>query len=40
MERRYQVRLPELSDDAVMDPELLKNMLARLESFVEPFAGR
>jgi SRSO17 transposase len=39
MERRYEVRLNELRDDAVMDPELLKNMLARLETFVEPFAA-
>jgi SRSO17 transposase len=39
MERRYQVRLKELLDDAVMDPELLKGMLARLDSFLEPFAG-
>lgn len=39
MERRYEVRLNELLDDAVMDPELLKGMLARLETFVEPFAA-
>jgi SRSO17 transposase len=39
MERRYEVRLDELLDDAVMDPELLKGMLARLERFVEPFAA-
>jgi SRSO17 transposase len=39
MERRYQVRLKELLDDAVMDRELLKSMLARLETFVEPFAA-
>jgi SRSO17 transposase len=39
MERRYEVRLSELRDDAVMDPEVLKNMLARLEMFVEPFAA-
>lgn len=39
MERRYEVRLNELLDDAVMAPELLKGMLARLERFVEPFAA-
>jgi SRSO17 transposase len=39
MERRYEVRLNELLDEAVMDPELLKGMLARLETFVEPFAA-
>ena len=39
MERRYEVRLKELLDDAVMDPELLKGMLARLEAFVDPFAA-
>jgi SRSO17 transposase len=39
MERRYEVRLKELLDDAVMDAELLKGMLARLERFAEPFAA-
>ena len=39
MERRYQVRLQELLDDAVVDPEQLQGMLARLERFVEPFAA-
>lgn len=39
MERRYQVRLQELLDDAVVDPEQLQGMLARLEQFVEPFAA-
>jgi len=38
MERRYEVRLNELLDDAVMAPEMLKDMLARLETFVDPFA--
>ena len=37
MERRFEVRLEELLNDAVMDPESLKGMLARLESFVQPF---
>jgi SRSO17 transposase len=39
MERRYQVRLQELLDDAVVDPEQLQGMLSRLEHFVEPFAA-
>jgi hypothetical protein len=39
MERRYQVRLQELLDDAVVEPEQLQGMLARLEQFVEPFAA-
>jgi SRSO17 transposase len=39
MERRYKVRLQELLDDAVIDPEQVRGMLARLEEFVEPFAA-
>lgn len=39
MERRYKVRLRELLDDAVVQPEQLHGMLLRLESFVEPFAA-
>jgi SRSO17 transposase len=39
MERRYQVRLRELLDDAVVDAEQCQGMLARLERFVEPFAA-
>ena len=39
MERRYQVRLRELLDDAVVNPEQCQGMLARLEQFVEPFAA-
>jgi len=39
MERRYQVRLQELLDGAVVAPEQLRGMLARLERFVEPFAS-
>jgi SRSO17 transposase len=39
MERRYQVRLQELLDDAVVEPEQFEGMLARLEQFVEPFAA-
>jgi len=39
MERRYQVRLKELLEDAVVHPEQLTEMLARLDRFVEPFAA-
>jgi SRSO17 transposase len=39
MERRYKVRLRELLDDAVVDREQLRGILARLEEFVEPFAA-
>jgi SRSO17 transposase len=39
MERRYQVRLQELLDDAVVEPEQCEGMLSRLEQFVEPFAA-
>ena len=39
MERRFQVRLKELLDDAVVRPEQLVGMLTRLEKFVEPFAN-
>ena len=39
MERRYQVRLQELLDDAVVEPGQFEGMLARLEQFVEPFAA-
>jgi SRSO17 transposase len=39
MERRFEVRLRELLDDAVVSPDQLRGMLARLEQFVEPFAA-
>lgn len=39
MERRFKVRLKEVLDDAVMDAGLLKGLLARVETFVEPFAA-
>jgi SRSO17 transposase len=39
MERRFVVRLRELLDDAVVHPDRLQGMLARLEAFVEPFAA-
>src|SRR5215208_8274633 len=37
MERRYQARLNELLDDAVVRPGLLKGMLPRLVDFLQPF---
>jgi SRSO17 transposase len=39
MERRFEVRLEELLDDAVLDPRVTRGMLDRLERFVRPFAG-
>src|SRR3954470_11791787 len=39
MERRYEARLEEMLEDAVVSPEILGGMLARLETFVEPFAA-
>lgn len=39
MERRYQVRLQELLEDAVVEPEQCHGMLSRLSQFVEPFAA-
>src|SRR3972149_1750894 len=39
MERRYQVRLRELLDDAVVEPEQCHGMLSGLEQLVEPFAA-
>jgi len=38
MERRFQSRLEELLDDAVLDPRIPNGMLDRLEQFVAPFA--
>jgi SRSO17 transposase len=37
MERRYQARLDELLDDAEVQPSLLRGLLPRLETFLEPF---
>jgi SRSO17 transposase len=37
VERRYRVRLEELLDDAVVRPGLLRDLLPRLETFLEPF---
>jgi SRSO17 transposase len=39
MERRFAARLNELLDDAVVSPAVLRDMLPRLERFVEPFAA-
>jgi SRSO17 transposase len=37
MERRFQVRLDELLHDAAVPPTLLRGVLPRLESFLQPF---
>jgi len=37
MERRYQARLDELLDDAESRPGLLRGLLPRLGTFLEPF---
>src|SRR5438105_15065782 len=37
MERRFQVRLDELLDDAEVRPALLRGVLPRLEAFLQPF---
>src|SRR5580700_514866 len=37
MERRFRVRLDELLDDAQVHPGLLRGVLPRLESFLQPF---
>jgi hypothetical protein len=39
MERRYQARLDDFLDDAEVRPGLLRGMLVRLETFLEPFVG-
>lgn len=39
MERRFTARLKELLDDATVDPAVLRDMLPRLERFVQPFAA-
>src|SRR4051794_10827331 len=38
MERRFATRLQQLLDDAVVTPAVLRDMLPRLQRFVEPFA--
>jgi SRSO17 transposase len=37
MERRFRVRLDELLDDAEVRPSLLRGVMPRLESFLQPF---
>jgi SRSO17 transposase len=37
MERRYEVRLAEMLAQAEISPELMRDLLKRLESFAEPF---
>lgn len=37
MDRRYKVRLAELENDAVLRPGLVRGLLPRLDSFLEPF---
>lgn len=37
MERRFRIRLDELLNDAEVRPSLLKGVMPRLESFVQPF---
>jgi SRSO17 transposase len=37
MERRFQARLDELLDDAEVSPGLLRGLLPRLQTFLEPF---
>jgi len=39
MERRFEVRLEELLEDAVLDPRIPEGMLDRLERFINPFAA-
>jgi SRSO17 transposase len=40
MERRFEVRLERLMDDAVLNPEVIRGMLGHLERFVDPFVAR
>lgn len=39
MDRRFAARLEELLDDATVHPAVVRDMLPRLERFVEPFAA-
>jgi SRSO17 transposase len=39
MERRFSTRLQQLLDDATVNPAVLRDMLPRLQRFVEPFAA-
>ena len=38
MERRFETRLQEMLDQAKVSPEMLQDLLPRLQKFVEPFA--
>ena len=38
MERRFELRLEELLEDAVLDPRIPEGMLDRMERFVESVA--
>jgi SRSO17 transposase len=38
MERRYEVRLEQMLAQAEVDPELMRGLLKRLDTFAEPFA--
>src|SRR3989304_1717121 len=40
MERRFELRMEVLLEDAVLDSRIPEGMLDRLERFVEPFAAR
>jgi SRSO17 transposase len=39
MERRFRIRLDELLDDAVVPESLVRGLMPRLQSFVQPFAA-
>ena len=39
MEHRYEARLQEMLEDTEVTPEMLKDLLPRLETFVQPFAA-
>jgi SRSO17 transposase len=39
MERRYEARLAEMLEDVEVSPEIPEGLLARLRTFVEPFAA-
>ena len=39
MERRFELRVEELLEDAVLDPRIPEGMLDRLERFVKPYAA-
>ena len=39
MERRFEVRLEDLLEDAVVDRRICDGVLDRLERFAEPFAA-